>query len=316
MPFDLVVLGDLVADLIVPIERLPLHPNQHGWASGLFVEPGGAGNVLIAARRLNLATATLGTVGADEYGAQMLAMLVGAGVDVSHVLICPGRETVRCMVLTDRAGQHVYLGMKDGLGLWPYAAGWPDVIRGARAFFTDGYTVRDVLPPADVLAALTTAQRAGVPVFFDPGPSIEFIPAELCAQMLSTTDVLLLTDEEAAFLCSHAAQADIVRALLARGPTTVVLKRGAAGCLVATADGLIAHPGFAVDVLDTVGAGDAFAAAFIAGWLRGGSLHDCAALANAMGALATTRRGAGTRIPGRDALLTLLADEPALRALA
>ena len=316
MPFDLVVLGDLVADLIVPIERLPLHPNQHGWAGGLFVEPGGAGNVLIAARRLNLATATVGTVGEDEYGAQMLAMLAGAGVDVSHVLICPGRETVRCVVLTDRAGQHVYLGIKDGLGLWPYAAGWPDVIRHARALFADGYTVRDVLTPADTLAALRTAQQAGVPVFFDPGPSVEFIPADLLAQVLAATDVLLLTDEEAAFLCGPATHADMARSLLGRGPGTVVLKRGVAGCLVATAEGLVEHPGFAVDVLDTVGAGDAFAAAFIAGWLRGGSLRDCAALANAMGALATTRRGAGTRIPGRDALLALLADEPVLHTLA
>jgi hypothetical protein len=45
------LLGDLVADLIIPIERLPLYPERHGWAEGIFVEPGGAGNVLVAARR-------------------------------------------------------------------------------------------------------------------------------------------------------------------------------------------------------------------------------------------------------------------------
>ncbi|MDF3042103.1 MAG: hypothetical protein K0Q71_4809, partial [Thermomicrobiales bacterium] len=50
MGYDLVVLGDLVVDLVVPIERLPLLPNNHGWAEGIFVEPGGAGNVLVAAR--------------------------------------------------------------------------------------------------------------------------------------------------------------------------------------------------------------------------------------------------------------------------
>ena len=316
MGYDLVVLGDLVVDLIVPIEQLPLRPNQHGWAGGLFVEPGGAGNVLVAARRLNLATATLGAVGEDAYGAQMLAMLADMGVEIGHALVCPGRETVRCMVLADQIGQHVYLGIKDGHGRWPYAAGWADIIRGARALFADGYTVRDVLAPADSLVALHTAQRAGVPVFFDPGPSVEFIAAELCAQVLAATDVLLLTDEEAAFLCGPLAHADVVRALLARGPRMVVLKLGAAGCLVATDEELIAHPGYAVEVIDTVGAGDAFAAAFIAGWLRGGSLRDCAALANALGALTTTRRGAGTRIPGRDELLKLLADDPAAHALA
>ena len=58
------------------------------------------------------------------------------------------------------------------------------------------------------------------------------------------------------------------------------------------------------------------APAFIAGFLRGGTLRDCAVLANAMGALAVTQRGAGTRIPGRDHLLELLEDHPAARALA
>ena len=75
-------------------------------------------------------------------------------------------------------------------------------------------------------------------------------------------------------------------------------------------------PGFPVAVVDTVGAGDSFAPAFIAGWLRGGALRDCAALANAMGALTATQRGAGTRIPPRERLLEMLADHPAARALA
>jgi sugar/nucleoside kinase (ribokinase family) len=220
------------------------------------------------------------------------------------------------MVLADELGQHVYLGIKDGKGLWPYADDWPDIVRGARALFADGYTVRDVFAPADFLAALRLARAAGVPVFFDPGPSVEFVPPEISARVLAATDVLLLNMDEAALLCDSSDPAEAARELLARGPTTVVLKRGAAGCLVATAEELIERPGFAVEMVDTVGAGDAFAAAFIAGWLRGGSLRDCATLANAMGALTTTRRGAGTRIPPREQLLALLAGEPAARALA
>src|SRR5262249_6116047 len=143
MPHDLVILGDLVADLIVPIELLPLVPNRHGWAQGIFVEPGGAGNVLVAARRMSLLTATLGAVGGDDYGARMLAMLADEGVDIAHVTICRDRATVCCIVLADQLGQHVYLGIKDGKGRWPVSADWAATIRGARALFTDGYTVRD-----------------------------------------------------------------------------------------------------------------------------------------------------------------------------
>ncbi|MBA3948150.1 MAG: hypothetical protein H0X37_26820 [Herpetosiphonaceae bacterium] len=317
MPHDLIVLGDLVADLVVPVERLPIRPNQHGWAEGIFVEPGGAGNILVAARRVNLAVATLGSIGADHYGAEMLAMLRAEGVDVDHVVVDPSRQTVLCMVLSDRVGQHVYLGIKDGYGRWPYPAPWDAIIQATRALFTDGYTLRDVLLPDDFLAALAAARRADVPIFFDPGPSVAFVSRELCLAALAATDVLLLTDEEAALLDVTGTGVEVARALLAFGPSVVVLKHGPNGCTVVTTGGeTISHPGFKVAVVDTVGAGDSFAAAFIAGYLRGGNWAACATLANAMGALTTTQRGAGTRIPAREALWELLSDEPVARALA
>jgi sugar/nucleoside kinase (ribokinase family) len=313
---DLVVLGDLVADLIVPIEELPLWPDRHGWAEGIFVEPGGAGNVLVAASRMQLATAALGHVGADRYGAEMLEMLEAEGVDLSQTAVCPERATVLCIVLADNLGQHVYLGIKDDIGLWPFPDEWHAVITEARALYADGYTLRDILAPDDVFAAFATACEAGVPVFFDPGPSVEFIPRERLERVIAAADVLLIAEPEATYLYPDMNRVEKARGLLALGPRVVVLKLGGEGCLVATAEETIHVPGFPVKVVDTVGAGDSFAAAFIAGWLRGGALRDCATLANAMGAVTTTQRGAGTRIPPRERLLAMLADHPAARTLA
>ncbi len=313
---DLVVLGDLVADLIVPVERLPLLPNNHGWAEGIFLEPGGAGNVLVAARRLNLSVAALGHLGADRYGAETLAMLEAEGVDLRHVAVHPERSTVLCIVLADRLNQHVYLGIKDDVGLWPFPRDWHAVIHQARALYTDGYTLRDLLAPEDVFAAFATARSAGVPIFFDPGPSVEFIPRQQCERTLATTDVLLLAEPEATLLSPIQDRVEQARSLLALGPSVIILKLGGEGCLVATAQEIDYVPGFSVSVVDTVGAGDSFAAAFIAGLLRGGALRDCAILANAMGALTVTQRGAGTRIPDRNHLLQLLDDHPAARVLA
>jgi 2-dehydro-3-deoxygluconokinase len=313
---DLVVLGDLVADLIVPVERLPLLPNNHGWAEGIFLEPGGAGNVLVAARRLNLDVAALGQLGADRYGAETLAMLEPEGVDLRHVAVYPDRSTVLCIVLADRLNQHVYLGIKDDLGLWPFPEEWHVVIRQSRALYTDGYTLRDLLALDDVLGAFATARAAGVPIFFDPGPSIEFIAGEQSVRALAAIDVLLLSEPEAKVLSPLSDRVELARTLLALGPSVVVLKLGSEGCLVATSKEVQQVAGFSVPVVDTVGAGDSFAPAFIAGWLRGGTLRDSAVLGNAMGALAVTRRGAGTRIPSRENLLELLADHPAARGLA
>lgn len=315
MGHDLVVLGDLVADLIVPIERLPLEPNKHGWAEGIFVEPGGAGNVLVAGRRLDLSIASLGHVGGDRYGEDLLQTLANEGVDVSQVAICEERATVLCIVLADMLHQHVYLGIKDDKGLWPVPDHWHDVIRGARALYTDGYTLRDVLAPDDVVACLTTAREAAIPTFFDPGPSSEFIPPATLDRVLAVVDTLLIAEPEAELLIPGPDRVAAARALLDRGPSLVVVKLGAEGCLLATREETIRVPGFAVPVVDTVGAGDSFAPALIAGLLRGGSLRDAATLANAMGALVVTRRGAGTRIPPRDELLALLAEHPPARDL-
>jgi sugar/nucleoside kinase (ribokinase family) len=234
---------------------------------------------------------------------------------MSHAATCEDRATVLCIVLADTLGQHVYLGVKDNKGLWPFPAEWHHVIQRSRALYADGYTLRDLLAPEDVLAAFASARAAGVPVFFDPGPSVEFLSRPVLERALAATDVLLLAESEAAFLTSAEDREAVARFLLTLGPSIVVLKLGAGGCIVATSDEVAAIPGFAVPVVDTVGAGDSFAAALIAGWLRGGSLRECAVLANAMGALVATQRGAGTRIPARERLLTLLADHPAARAL-
>lgn len=316
MGHDLVVLGDLVADLIVPIERLPLLPNNHGWAEGIFLEPGGAGNVLVAARRLDLSTAALGNLGADRYGAELLQMLEAEGVDVSEAAISPERSTVVCFVLADKLHQHVYLAIKDNLGLWPFPERWHAVIRDSGALYTDGYTLHDLLAHDDFFAAFATARQAGVPVFFDPGPSVEFIPRPVLDRAIAGADVLLIAEPEAALLFEMSGHEAMARALLTLGTPVVVLKLGAEGCLVATRNETIHVPAFAVPVVDTVGAGDSFAAAFIAGRLRGGTLRDSATLANAMGAIVATQRGAGTRIPPRERLLELLDDHPAARALA
>lgn len=310
--YDLVVLGDLVADIILPVNSLPLRPNEHDWADGLHTELGGSCTTLVAARRVGLSVAALGMVGSDDYGASVLEMLAAEGIATAHVVVPEDRKTVLCVVITDKEGQHVFLGIKDDKPQERCPPSWQDVVRRARSVFTTGYTLLDMLDAEDVLSTLAAARAAGVSVFFDPGPSITALPAGMLQRVLSTTDVLLLTGEEAQHI-TEAQGADAARELQARGPNTVVLKLGAGGCIVAHGDEQVRHHGFDVEVVDTVGAGDAFVAAFIAGYLRGGSWEECAALANAMGAAVAGAQGAGRCVPPTSRLLELLAGSPASR---
>lgn len=313
MTFDMVILGDIVADIIMPIDELPLRPNEHGWAEGLYTELGGGCNFLVSARRLDLSTTALGAVGGDIYGEQLKQMLAAEDIDITHLITVESRQTVLCVVVTDKAGRHVFLGIKDEGEQWPCPDEWEQVIRDSRSLLTDGYTFREMLRPDDVLRMMRVARNADVPVFFDPGPSITFIPTEVLNAALEVTDVLLLTFEEAQHLV-EAGEPDIAgQALHTYGPTVVVVKEGANGCYVVTAEETVHHPGFDVDVVDTVGAGDAFGAAFVAGYLRDGNWRECAALANAMGAATAATQGAGRRIPPVDTLLQLLDDDSASR---
>lgn len=312
--YDLIVIGDLVADIIMPVTKLPLRPNEHGWADGLFTELGGACTTLVAARRVNLSIATLALLGDDSYGRQVMEMLADEGVDVTYVEAMKDRQTVLCVVVTDKAGQHVFLGIKDGKPPERCPSSWKEIIPQSRSLFTNGYTLRDLLNPHDVLDLLQLARKQKIPIFFDPGPSIEYLGDDTLSQVLKLTDILLLTIEEAEYLVDDKG-AKAANALRSFGPAVVVLKAGVEGCYVAAEGINIYHPGFDVDVVDTVGAGDAFVAAFIAGYLRQGDWHECAALANAMGAAVVATQGAGRCVPDAGQIAKILGDDPAKRLI-
>lgn len=82
-----------------------------------------------------------------------------------------------------------------------------------------------------------------------------------------------------------------VEVLLAKGPSVVVVKRGAHGCTVATRERSVDIPAFKVKPVDTTGAGDVFNAGFVYAYLRGKPLPECAKYGNAAGALKTLRSG-------------------------
>ena len=91
---------------------------------------------------------------------------------------------------------------------------------------------------------------------------------------------------------SHNSDARTAAAVLSKRGTTVVVKQGAQGALLGRNGDVIAHEGYPVQPLDTTGAGDAFNAGFLKGWLSGASPEECLRLGNAVGALSTQGLGA------------------------
>lgn len=303
MPKHIVSVGDLVLDVILPVS-LPIYPAQHQAPTLRRIEPGGAGNFMIAARHMGLDVSAAGTVGTDLFGPAIIDPLRRAGIDTGCVVAVPGSTSTLVIVLTDHdTGEHVFIGHYGEGGEVPYPAGLDARIADADALFVAGYTLAEERLLAMATRALERAVETGTPIYLDIGPFLKLAPRDRVQWVLEHSAVVLATEDEvplvgAADGVSFEAAADAAYApLLTQGPEILVVKRGMYGCTIHTRAGWQQVPGFPAEVIDTVGPGDCFDAAFIAGLLRGLDLRQCGRLANAMGAAAVGRVGAGTHAP-------------------
>jgi 2-dehydro-3-deoxygluconokinase len=166
-----------------------------------------------------------------------------------------------------------------------------DLSGGARFLLLSGITPALSASCRDaVFAAAEMAQAAGVTVVLDPNIRLKLWSpdeARVCLrELLSHVDIVLPGSEEAALLTGIDDPVGAARDLLALGPRQVVVKLGRDGAMAVDAEGVLTAPGVPIPrVVDPVGAGDAFAAGFLAGLLREMPLPDTLALANRCGAL-------------------------------
>lgn len=299
--------GDLTADLIVEVPKLPIVVEGFQVAEGLLLEPGGSANLLILLSRLGVSSFALGAVGTDLWGQQVVRILEEERVQVS--LISRQGTTTLVLVLIDDSGHHSFVGAFGNGESMMFGETERAAVAGADALFASGYSLREVRLRDLTLDALEYAQGRGVPCFFDPGPAFQGLEAEVKQRALTSSDVLLLTEEELRDLSPAGAEALLPRspttgsslasgAMDRSGPHTVVVKRGAAGCRVFSGPGRkIEVPGLMVTVRDTTAAGDCFDAGYLLAYLKGWSPLDCARLANCVGAAAVQKVGGGRNVP-------------------
>ena len=130
-----IILGDILADYAIRIERLAIHPKDLQRVSYLGLGPGGACNVAIMASHLGLAVSALGEVGQDLFGEIVLEGLVAEGVDVSHVIVTPDARTPVANVLVDEQGEPAYLGFPGSLKVMSLPDEWRPYIAEAEALY-------------------------------------------------------------------------------------------------------------------------------------------------------------------------------------
>jgi sugar/nucleoside kinase (ribokinase family) len=254
---------------------------------------GAAANVAAHLARLGTTVELAGCVGDDPPAAGLAAELAVAGVRL-RLRTVPGVPTATVVSLVETGGQRSFLADR-GANLELTAGDVPAPGAGGHLYIS-GYTLLDPRPRTAGLQALRDAVAAGCTVSIDPastGPLAAYGVDRWLADTAGAT-LLLPNAEDARLLTGCGDPADAARALAARYPV-VAVKLGPDGALWASGDVLVHRPAHPTTVLDTTGAGDAFAAGLLSVWLRGPEVDPAAALDAGQALAAAVVRQPGAR---------------------
>jgi 2-dehydro-3-deoxygluconokinase len=291
---------------------VPTSPGRLRHATGVTLSVGGAeSNVAIGLSRLGVPSSWVSALGDDEPGELILHRVRAEGVDTSGVRRVPDRPSGLYLREEVAGSTRVYY-YRRGSAAATLAPGAFDtsVLDGAAFLHLTGITGALSPESADFLVwAARTASEAGVRVSYDVNyRSRLWEPAAARAvteAVLPHVDVLLVGDEEAAALWGEDEDACLER-LADAGPDEVVLKLGARGCVAAMGGRRLSSPGFPARQVDPIGAGDAFAAGYLAATLEGRPPDERLRTANAMGALCVQSLGDYEGLPSRRELTAFL----------
>ncbi|MEV7453450.1 5-dehydro-2-deoxygluconokinase [Streptomyces nigra] len=310
-PFDLITMGRIGVDLYPLQSGLPLERVE---TFGKFLG-GSAANVAVAAARLGRETAVITRTGADPFGAYLHEALKDFGVDdrwVTPVAAHPTPVTFCEIFPPDDFPLYFYRQPKapdleirtDELDL--------DAIRAARVFWITGTGLSEEPSRTATLAALAHRARAGTTVFDldwrpmfwrDPGQARPYY-----AEALRHATVAVGNLDECEVATGVREPEACAQALLAAGVELAVVKQGPKGVLAVHRDGTRAEvPPVPVEVVNGLGAGDAFGGSLVHGLLSGWELEKVMRHANAAGALVASRLACSSAMPTGSEVEDLLA---------
>ena len=293
MTAKIVVVGSFNADLVSYMERMP-RPGETVHGERFATGAGGKGsNQAVAAARLGADVTFIGRVGNDVFAELAYEIWDAEGVKREFVKRDSDVATGVAPILVDSSGENMIV-----------------VVLGAnrRIQQSDIDAARERIADADMLVvqlevnldivpyALQAAKAYGVATILNPAPA-----AAISAETIQLADYLTPNEIELETLSSGDVDdvASAARALLTRDDQTAVVTLGAEGARIVTPEDSLTVPTYAVDAVDTTGAGDTFNAALAVGLSEGVALSDAVRFANAAAALCVTKPGAADSAPYR-----------------
>ncbi|MCL6699519.1 5-dehydro-2-deoxygluconokinase [Sphingomonas sp. NSE70-1] len=288
-------------------------------------------NTAIGVARLGLKSALITRVGADHMGRFITEQLVREGVDVSAVGADPERLTALVILGIRDREQFPLIFYRENCADMAIDIGDIDerLVTCAGAVLVNGTHLSTVSVFEASLKAIEFAKSSGGKVVFD----VDYRPvlwgltgkdlgenryvasnavSERLQSILPYCDLVVGTEEEMRILGGNDDTISAIRAVRRTTDALLVCKLGAEGCVAflgeipsEVEDGLLVQ-GLPVEVFNVLGAGDAFMAGFLSGWLRNAPVEECCRLANACGAIVVSRHGCAPAMPTKAELDSFL----------
>ncbi len=297
---QVVILGDANVDMVIRLpNRTSGTPDLTNSVPQLY-GGGSAANVAVALARLGTAVTMVGAVGDDGYGRWVSEDLSREGVDVKGVCSVQGAFTPMVMALIEPNGERLVV-------VWPPEGGAhfhlqadhinPALIKSASWLHTTGMCLRASPARDTILYAMELAREAGLSVSIDLNMRLELWGLDdetrrIFERAIALSDVVFGNAEEEIMPIAGVDSAEAGAQYLCDGKRIVVARQGDTGALVATPQETFHVPAFQTQVVDTLGAGDAFNGGFIAACLAKVSIKEAARWGNAAAALKIGQAGA------------------------
>ncbi len=305
---EIITLGELLIDFVsiekdISLTRLP----------GFTGAAGGApANVAVGLARLGVSAGFIGKVGRDPFGEFLRRTLDDAGVDVEYLRLAEGARTTLAFVATRTDGQKdICFYRHPGADMLLTAEEVPAVYLESARLFHFGSVSLSRSPAREATRhAAQLARDSGLLVSYDPNwrPTLWDDAREARGHIwdaLPLADIVHCAEEEWEFITGTADLRSGSDKVLEAGPRLVVVTLGERGCYYDDGRSRGRLPGYAVEVLDSLGAGDAFVAAMLSQLayaprdlkLADEQLWEIMSYANAAGALTCTGRGVIPALP-------------------
>jgi sugar/nucleoside kinase (ribokinase family) len=308
---DVLCAGIVVADHVSsPISHLPAE-GELVLADRLVLTIGGcAANVAIDLVKLGVSAAVVGRVGGDVFGRIVADMLRESRVDVSALQISPELETSQTLIV-NVAGQDRRFIHTFGANAALRAADVPlERVATSRVLYLGGYFLMAGMQQDELIPVFDAARRAGAKTVLDvvtPGPA-DYLPR--LEKILPYVDVFLPNDHEAELILGEKDALLQAESFHQMGARTVIITKGDRGSVL-VADGVrLRAESYRMPFVDGTGGGDAFAAGYIDGLLRGLDEEGCLRIGSAVGASCVRAIGTTTGVFTRPELEAFVRENP------